>query len=106
MYDPKTGRFAPSKFCAYTRFASEPSLRSSDSFPLMDVPSYVKIDQGAIIFDGNRAWRHLVRIGFERRKLRDFPASVKNGFEEWLRAVAPAISAYPAETEILQLRSG
>lgn len=60
-FDPSTGEFAPSKFCAYVNAKLASSL-DADSIGLpMTMELYVSLDESEPKFDGNRAQQHLSR---------------------------------------------
>lgn len=101
VYDAALGRFAPSKFCAYTRMSSLPAQRVGAAFPLMDIPFYATIDQNEKIFDGNRAWKHLVSLGFQQRPLQAMPSMVQDQFKNWLARAGSTIKTTGGEVIIL-----
>lgn len=76
--EPRTGRFAPSKFCAYVDVAA-PTPNTA-----MTVACYTTLDGQEPRFDGHRARTHLTRhLGFVERSLPDVPA-LRPAFERWL----------------------
>src|SRR5579871_1948156 len=62
VYQPNSGQFAPSKFCAYTAI---PQARSNASQPIgaglgrMALAVYAMLNESTRIMDGNRAQAHL-----------------------------------------------
>lgn len=88
VFDPQSGNFAPSKFCAYmviqtpTEFCSKagPLLATAQ----MRVSVYVTLDGTDSSFDGGRARSHLIeRLAMLPRTLSDVP-KIKSLFESWL----------------------
>lgn len=65
VYDDKSGRFAPSKFCAYTFIrtsdTSNSGVASLLDFAGMSIERYVSVNRSEWRFDGQRAKEHLVR---------------------------------------------
>ncbi|NTV63461.1 MAG: hypothetical protein HGA65_07985 [Oscillochloris sp.] len=87
--EPRTGRFAPSKFCAYVDVAA-PTPDTA-----MTVARYSALDGREPRFDGHRARAHLTRhLGSVERPLTDAPA-LRLAFEHWLAAHQDAIVLHP-----------
>ena len=102
VYDPKRGRFGPSKFCAYTLMPPQPTSHFNLITPMMAIPFYVRIDQQNSIFDGQKAWKSLRCLGFNKIPLRDQPVLVRQQFDNWLKSVTPAIEVEINSVEILR----
>ena len=85
-YDPASKLFAPSKFCAFLPVDSDTgNLRADDAFapPMMTVECYTSLEQSTSRFDGGVARKHLEeRLGYEARRLSDFPEADR--FRRWL----------------------
>lgn len=89
VHDPVTNRFAPSKFAAYVCL---PSLLQSAP-PIgrlltgMNLARYQKIDQDESIFDGNRAWNHLVKhLAFSKQPVGECSQrETLDAFWRWIR---------------------
>lgn len=86
--EPRTGRFAPSKFCAYVDVAA-PTPDTA-----MTVACYTTLDGREPRFDGHRARTHLTRhLGFVEQSLPDVPA-LRPAFERWLAVHQNAITLH------------
>ena len=85
VFDPATGQFAPSKFCAYTPIspAGDSTSVTSDSHR-MTVSAYTALNDGTHVMDGNRAWQHLVRCLGMKTVTGNDTAPVTNQFAAWL----------------------
>jgi hypothetical protein len=81
--------FAPCKFCAYT--VMQTSGGRGSIRPSMEIPLYTRIDYNNSIFDGNRAWRNLVALGYRKERLQDQSDSVRKCFSQWLKSVADLV---------------
>jgi hypothetical protein len=55
VFDPISGLFAPSKFCAYVLIGIHSTSASSG----MNIPFYTSLDENEKLFDGHRAHNHL-----------------------------------------------
>jgi hypothetical protein len=53
------------------------------------------VDQQNSIFDGQKAWRNLLAVGFSKCSFADLPKTGRKYFSEWLKPVEAAISAQP-----------
>lgn len=102
-FDPATGQFAPSKFCAFmpgaslrvqalgrvlASDASPPahawSLASQAAAHVMTIDIYSQLGEGDVRFDGNIARRHLERhLRFERVLLQYAPKALGRVFRDW-----------------------
>jgi len=50
----------------------------------MCIAGYVDIDQSLSLFDGNRAWNHLVRrLSFDKSPLSEAPPALRESFLRW-----------------------
>jgi hypothetical protein len=87
--EPRSRRFAPSKFCAFIDVAAD----TPDA--AMTVARYATLDGQEPRFDGHRARAHLTRhLAFVERPLAEVPA-LQPAFERWLRAYGDAITLHP-----------
>jgi hypothetical protein len=85
VFDPATGQFAPSKFCAYTPVGPAGDRTSTPSEPhRMTVGAYADLNDGTHVMDGNRAWQHLVRCLGMRAVTAGDSGPVAGRFDEWL----------------------
>lgn len=104
VYDPHSGRFAPSKFCAYTRIPAAAAMEGrGGGGSLMSIEAYSGIDQDLAIFDGQKAWRSLVALGFSKYHQREIPDRCRNHLDRWLADVSPAITGPKSALTILAL---
>jgi hypothetical protein len=89
VVEPRTGRFAPSKFCAYVDVrAATPDLG-------MTVARYVTLDGLEPRFDGHRARLHLTRhLAFVEQPLALVPR-LQRAFDGWYTAHQDAIRLHP-----------
>lgn len=101
VWDHKGGNFAPSKFCAYTLMPAASNGNSVRGGVLMSIPLYTRVDQENSIFDGQKAWKNLVRIGFTKLPLRDAPPPLAAQFLRWFNKVVPAIQTDFSTVELL-----
>ncbi|MEJ7594991.1 MAG: hypothetical protein WKF77_25985, partial [Planctomycetaceae bacterium] len=61
VFDPSTGEFAPSKFCAFLN-ATLGATSDAETMALpMTMDLYVSLDESEPRFDGNRAQQHLTK---------------------------------------------
>ncbi len=99
VYDDKSGRFAPSKFCAYTfiRVSDFANPRKSNlvDFTGMTIERYVSIDRSEWRFDGHRAKTHL--IGNLELELMDSHCNpeIMSRFKAWLNEFGEVINVNP-----------
>ena len=104
VLDPWTGRFAPSKFCAYVPEGGEaaiPGLFGDGQFRSMNVALYASIPETAPSFDGQKAWRHLSGgLGFGRVDVRA-DATVAGKLDAWLDAHRDVVKLHPAGPVVL-----
>jgi len=89
VVEPRTGRFAPSKFCAYV------DVTAPTPDAAMTVARYTALDGREPRFDGHRARAHLTRhLGFIERPLAD-AGTLRPAFERWLAAHQDVITLHP-----------
>jgi hypothetical protein len=100
VFDKRTGLFAPSKFCAYTRI-QKPILSAEPFNPAMTIEAYSAIPQELGIFDGQKAWKRLSRIGFHRVKASEATVSFRERLATWIRTHSDLIAVDAKECEIL-----
>ena len=107
-FDPSTGQFAPSKFCAFIPGANLRaqatgrvlandaaagghawSLALQAAAHVMTLELYTQLGEGDARFDGNIARRHLEQhLRYERVLLRDAPEALVKAFGRWHGGVA------------------
>jgi hypothetical protein len=109
VYDDKSGRFAPSKFCAYT-FIRGSDLSNPEKFSLVDftgmsIERYAGIERSEWRFDGHRAKKHLLgNLGLE---LTDFQRNPEllSWFEAWLNEFDEVINVNPSGPRFIVSKS-
>jgi hypothetical protein len=99
VYDPRTGDFAPSKFCAYLPFVTHPDAPREPTDMLasreMSVRLYSRIEASAQKFDGNRAWKHLTRnLGMTMHRSEELP-NLHDPFARWLENRRAEVALHP-----------
>lgn len=87
VYSPASGLFAPAKFCAFTAAEIGTSTKFDTSREgvgeFMSLNLYATLDEREPRFDGNIAWRHLVKnLGFDRVAL-SASGQIENQFQKW-----------------------
>ena len=91
VFDPKTGGFAPSKFCAYRPIPQIGTNVLPVTASTMTMELYTSLNEDDPRFDGNRAWRHLHdNLGMSLRPMTDHP-DIAAKFQTWLSGVADAV---------------
>jgi hypothetical protein len=92
-HNPVTGRFAPSKFCAFIPVgAHDPELTHRAGPETMTMGLYTRLDESETRFDGNIAWRHLRdRLGFSAKKLAA-TSRIAGPFNRWLEDRSDAVA--------------
>ena len=103
VFDPTSGQFAPSKFCAYLPFTNDSTLTPSDVLASreMTVALYTRIEASAKRFDGNKAWKHLTRqLGMTMYSADELP-ELRGRFDNWLAPHASLIAVHPDGPEFL-----
>jgi hypothetical protein len=74
-FDPSSGEFGPSKFCAFLNARHETSLDTEKLALPMTMALYVSLDESEPRFDGNRAQQHLTKkLGMVAVNLDETPA--------------------------------
>jgi hypothetical protein len=98
VFDPRSLKFAPSKFCAYIPIPSSDVLQT---FPLkitrlsMTIEVYTTLDGTDTRFDGRRARLHLTKgLAMEQLQRDDAPL-VKNAFNTWMEQHESRINVHP-----------
>lgn len=87
--EPRSGRFAPSKFCAFVDVAGH----TADG--AMTVARYVTLDGKEPRFDGHCARAHLTRhLAFVERPLAE-AAALQPAFDRWMHTYGDAIALHP-----------
>ena len=96
VYDPLLKLFAPSKFCAYTMLRKSDNLKKDPIWPGgMNMSIYTRIDQACRIFDGQRAWKHLVdRLGMKSATGNNHMQLMRN-FENWVGRFRDSVTIHP-----------
>jgi hypothetical protein len=98
VHDPKSGDFAPSKFCAYaaipTQFSPTAQGQGNPALGTMTVSFYVSVNDSSHLLDGNKAQRHLT-TGLHMRSVKagDVP-EVDALFEDWRQQHADCINIH------------
>jgi hypothetical protein len=101
-FDPGSGLFAPSKFCAFIPGAvfrdamgvaePRPPEYHARAVHLMTLDVYTRLDEGDARFDGNVARKHLeLNLGYRQRALGDAAPRARAAFEAWHARVAAAV---------------
>lgn len=95
VHDPVTNEFAPCKFAAYVCLPAKlrPAPTTSRFLTRMSLARYQEIDQGESIFDGNRAWNHLVKhLAFSKYSAQNCPhPETVDAFLRWIRQHEAAV---------------
>lgn len=99
--DIKSGRFAPSKFCAYTRMPGNKELFAS-RIPAMTIPAYSKIEQSNTIFDGQKARLRLETLGFHPIPATELPSQRRVHLKSWATLHQTSLILDLENTVILQ----
>lgn len=91
VYDPRTKRFAPSKFCAFMvkKTTNNAFVRH------MTVDQYVTFDERESRFDGHVARKHLEKHLAMKRISLDTDSTIEQQFEHWLKKYSDAITLHP-----------
>lgn len=90
VFDPVSGLFAPSKFCAYVLIGT----RSDSTSAGMSIPLYTSLDETEKSFDGHRAHTHLTRHLTMQMISGDEAGDIMPRFERWLAANKDNISVH------------
>ncbi len=105
VFDPQSGAFAPSKFCAYVAIpsANHSSVLSFSSKSRLEISIglYVTLDGTDSRFDGRRARLHLTKgLGMTSKKLLE-NHELSKVFENWLSYHSDSITVHPNGATIL-----
>jgi hypothetical protein len=98
VFDPRTHRFAPSKYCAFlpVRHRLGQGNPASNIPPMMDVSTYAELDESEARFDGAIARRHMCqRLCFSEEKLANSSPEIIKAFDHWRRDHADSIALHP-----------
>lgn len=90
VFDPFSGEFAPSKFCAYSLLPSPAPTAT------MSVEGYASLDGSDRRFDGQRAQQHLTGGLAMRARTPDESPHLVARFEGWLARHSDTISVHPS----------
>ncbi len=102
VYDRRTGLFAPSKFCAYSRIQKPTAITEQNGFnPAMTIEAYSRVPQDRGIFDGQKAWKRLSRIGFRKFGVADLSQNVREQLAAWMSANSSLVTTNLKQCEIL-----
>ncbi|HUM68180.1 MAG TPA: hypothetical protein PLK31_04970 [Chloroflexota bacterium] len=96
VFDPRSRRFAPSKFCAYISIPQLTTKTTPISGSSMTIQDYVQIDRTELIFDGGRAVNHLTRNLAMGRASADERPDILAFFDSWLSQQHHCINVHPA----------
>ncbi len=100
VYNPYTGEFAPSKYCAYVAFENITTI-SVVSGATMNIPLYVQIPWNESLFDGKLARTHLEKhFGMQLIDLRN-NLSLQLKFENWYQKNSESLILSQAGTFVL-----
>ena len=105
VFDPQNGLFAPSKFCAYIFMDRANEQPKNGLWPGgMNLSEYVEIPPNIPVFDGNKAWRHLVdRLGMKKISI-DKDTKLKRRFEKWLAGFKESVIVHPKGPSFIELQ--
>ena len=95
VYDPHSGQFAPSKFCAYVSISQLTTRTIPITGSTMTVQNYVQIDSTEAIFDGQRAVHHLTKNLGMARIMSDEHPDLLTVFNKWLSQHIESINVHP-----------
>ena len=102
VYDRRTGLFAPSKFCAYSRIQKPLAVPEQSGFnPAMTIEAYSRVPQDHGIFDGQKAWKRLSKIGFHKVGVADVSQNVRERLTAWIKANSALVTVDLQQCEIL-----
>lgn len=92
VHDPRSGLFAPSKYCAFVPVQA--AAATSRPVIAMDMETYASLDESESRFDGNVARRHLSgRLAMQEMRLE--ASGLGDAFRGWLKGVEPAVRLHP-----------
>lgn len=94
VYDPRTKRFAPSKFCAF--MVKQLPLSTYNTFVThMTIDQYVTFDESESRFDGHIARKYLEdQLAMERLPV-ETDSAIDQQFEKWFKRYADVITLHP-----------
>jgi hypothetical protein len=98
VFDPRSHRFAPSKYCAFVpvRHRLGQGNPAHALPPMMDVSTYAELDESESRFDGAIARRHMCqRLYFSEEKLTNSTPEIIKAFDHWRRDQADSIALHP-----------
>jgi hypothetical protein len=104
VLDPRTGDFAPSKFCAYVAIPSEPSRSGSLStrLALMTIDVYTQAESIGRRLDGHEARDHLTRnLAMDTTLPGDAAGPLLALFSRWLELHQAQIRVHPSGPRFL-----
>jgi hypothetical protein len=103
--DPRSGEFAPSKFCAYVPAYVGQTGHGAYFRPrttmTMTIPLYCAVDASANRLDGTRAWVHLTRHLAMIPAARGTGSDLDHRLQEWLDRHADVIAVHPSGPVLL-----
>jgi hypothetical protein len=95
VFDPRSGTFAPSKFCAFTAIPDLKMETANIAKTGMTMELYAALDESEVLFDGHRAQVHLTRgLGMTPHPATELP-QVAALFERWLEGHSDSIKIHP-----------
>lgn len=95
VFDPRSGTFAPSKFCAFTGIAEVKTGTTIIAKTGMTMELYAVLDESEAIFDGQRAQVHLTRnLAMTPHPAAELP-KVAALFQKWLEQHSDSIKIHP-----------
>jgi hypothetical protein len=98
VFDPRTHRFAPSKYCAFlpVRHCLGQENPAPKRPPTMDISTYAELDESDSRFDGAIARRHMCQtLCFSEEKLASSSPKIVEAFDQWIRDHADSIALHP-----------
>jgi hypothetical protein len=94
VHNPRTGEFAPAKFCAFVPLGPNPSPASP--MASMTLGNYSALDESETRFDGHVAKRHLTsRLSMREEPLDGSACGIAERFSDWHREFASRITLHP-----------
>jgi hypothetical protein len=95
VFDPRSGTFAPSKFCAFTGIPDLKTGTANIAKAGMTMELYAALDESEVLFDGHRAQVHLTRnLAMTPHPAAELP-QVAALFEKWLEKHRDGIKIHP-----------
>jgi hypothetical protein len=99
VYDPESGDFAPSKFCAYIAIPSSPDAaplaRAIPGLARMTIEVYSWLNEGTHLLDGGAAQNHLTARLAMTSRTRSSAPEIADLFDSWLERVAASVAVHP-----------